>query len=539
MATGSSRSRSPGAHEQTLADRGVRKGLGAYYTPADVVSGLLDLTLDPILAERVALGVDAAAAIRVVDPACGTGNFLVAAARRIEAALVALGVEGDQAAASAVGCVRGVELDAATARACRAVLREVHPSASGRSIRQGDALVDATLLPEGAFDLVIGNPPFLSQLSAATAHDTEAAARLRERFGELMSAYTDPSALFLVLGCRLARADGGVVAMIEPISVLTARDAAGVRDAGLADASLTDLWVLGDRVFDAAVEVCAPVLVRPGGVAASTRLHSGRDRAAGPLVPGPTPADASWSHLLADHDGLPRRSLVVDGVLGDLATATADFRDQYYGLAQHVVDQESADLGRPPLVTSGLIDPARLAWGQRTTRFNKTGYRHPRVVVADLDPKLQAWAASRLVPKVLVATQTRVPEAVVDETGSLLPSVPVISVFAPVADLWRIAAVLTCPAVALVAARRHLGSGRNARSIRLRATEVLDLPLPADRAAWDAAAALLAAGRGADGLEDHVDRLRQVGTLMDEAYGLVGDDELLEWWRERLPRGPR
>ena len=102
---------------------------------------------------------------------------------------------------------------------------------------------------------------------------------------------------------------------------------------------------------------------------------------------------------------------------------------------------------------------------------------------------------------------------------------PVISVVAPVADLWRVAAVLTCPAVTLEAARRHLGSGRNAKAMRLRAQEVVELPLPADRSAWDEAASLLRAGSP----------LAEVGRRMDEAYGLVGDEELLAWWLGLLP----
>jgi hypothetical protein len=91
--------------------------------------------------------------------------------------------------------------------------------------------------------------------------------------------------------------------------------------------------------------------------------------------------------------------------------------------------------------------------------------------------------------------------------------------------VWRIAAVLTCPAVALVAARRHLGTGRSARSLRLRASDVVELPTPADRAAWDAAAEALAAGAP----------VAEVGAAMDAAYGLPGDDALLAWWHDLLP----
>lgn len=517
-------------HEQALAELGVRKEQGSYYTPADVVGAVLDLALEPVLLARAG---DAAAlrSVRVIDPACGSGNFLAAAAVRLMAALAGSGVPpGEAARHVAAHGVWGIDLDPRALQLAREAVAEVLVVAPGEVARLvcGDALLEADLAPEGGFDVVVGNPPFLSQLGRRTARTADAAGRLRARFGDAVAAYTDPAAAFAVLGLHLARPAGGVVALVEPISFLTARDAAGARGALVAQAALTDLWVVGDRVFDAAVEVCVPVVVR-GSRSERTVLHRGRDRATAATVTSPGPASSSWAHLLADLHGLPEREVQADGVLGDLAVATADFRDQFYGLAPHTVDRaEADDASHPRLVTSGLIDPAALRWGERPTRFNKVRYQHPRVEVAALPAALQAWAALRQVPKVLLATQTRVLEAVVDEAGALLPSVPVITITPlgddPV-DLWRIAAVLTCPAVTLVAARRHLGSGRNARSMRLRAQEVLALPLPADRAAWDDAAARLRAGAP----------VAEVGAAMDAAYGLADDAELLGWWRERLP----
>ncbi|WP_421118308.1 N-6 DNA methylase [Aquihabitans daechungensis] len=173
----------PGRHEQVLAERGARKGLGAYYTPPDVVDGLLRLVLDPLLAERSDQGVDAVAALRVLDPACGTGNFLVAAAKRIAATLVGLGVDPVEAAGQGVRCVRGIEIDAAAVRHCRGNLKAIHPDGGGRTIVRGDALLDDGLVPGGAVDLVVGNPPFLNQLAASTSRSREDAERLRARFG--------------------------------------------------------------------------------------------------------------------------------------------------------------------------------------------------------------------------------------------------------------------------------------------------------------------------------------------------------------------
>lgn len=531
----------PHGHEQALADRGVRKGLGAYYTPPDVVAGLLDLVLEPLLAVRAAAGTEAVAAIRVLDPACGTGNVLVAVVERVARTLVALGLDPEGAARAAVRCVRGVEIDPATARVCRANLRSLHPDGGGRRIIRGDALLDDGLVPAGAFDLVVGNPPFLSQLSSSTARSRTEAGLLRARFGSAVGPYTDPAAVFLLTAIEAARPDGGVVALIEPVAVLSARDARGVRARVLASAALRTLWVAGEPVFDADVDVCAPVFER-GATTTTTALVRGRAFDAGPVVDAPT-SGASWSGLLAVLQDLPVRSLQTDGVLGDVAEATADFRDQYYGLTGAVVDDAAFD--GPRLVTSGLIDPGQLHWGERSCRFNRASFDHPRVDLAALAPPLQEWAGRRLVPKVLVATQTRVLEALVDEAGALLPSVPVVTVTprlgdaaeaADAADLWRIGALLCSPPITLVAAHRHLGAARNVTALRLSASDLLALPLPADRVAWDRAAEAFAAASHAAEPAERRSLLRSSARAMGEAYGLAPDDDLTAWWESRLPR---
>ena len=72
---------------ETLAGN-ERKESGSYYTPTSLVECLLDSALDPLLDEACAHGtpeerVSALLDITVCDPACGSGHFLVAAARRI------------------------------------------------------------------------------------------------------------------------------------------------------------------------------------------------------------------------------------------------------------------------------------------------------------------------------------------------------------------------------------------------------------------------------------------------------------------------
>lgn len=72
----------------------ARKTSGSYYTPDSLVQELIKSALDPIIEQRVrdnpANPTEALLSIKVVDPACGSGHFLLAAARRLAERLAAL-----------------------------------------------------------------------------------------------------------------------------------------------------------------------------------------------------------------------------------------------------------------------------------------------------------------------------------------------------------------------------------------------------------------------------------------------------------------
>ena len=72
----------------------ARKLSGSYYTPDSLVQELIKSALDPVIAQRLAAQpdtpIEALLAIRVIDPACGSGHFLLAAARRLAEKLAQL-----------------------------------------------------------------------------------------------------------------------------------------------------------------------------------------------------------------------------------------------------------------------------------------------------------------------------------------------------------------------------------------------------------------------------------------------------------------
>lgn len=467
------------AHERGLAtQRDERRRRGAFYTPPELVEWVLD---------RALAGLPSGA--RVLDPACGAGHFLVAAARRV-----------------GVAAVHGSDLDAEAVAIARERLAAEDPDVPVEQIAAQVVVADGLEAWAGRrFAAVVGNPPFLGQLRRRTAGQSEGSRRG-------LGAYTDTSAVFLHRSLDLVD-DGGVVALVQPLSVLAARDAGPVRAAVAECGAVTDFWCSPKPVFDGTpVLTCVPV-VRVGA------------------APATDPDD--WGALAAPSFGIPEVHLPAGtGVVGDLAACTADFRDQYYGLVPFVRDDPSGT----PLVTSGLIDPAELRWGSAPTRFARQQYDAPSVDLAALRAEggLAGWADARLVPKLLVAAQGRVVEAVVDEAGAWLPSVPVLSVVPhDPANLWRLLAVTLAPPVVAHAASRYLGTGLTPGSVKVSARQLAALPLPVDAAAWAEGADLARGAQRADA-GDRPGLLHETARVMTAAYR--GSGEALAWWSGRAAR---
>jgi phage repressor protein C with HTH and peptisase S24 domain len=164
----------------TTAAGNERKTTGSYYTPSSLIEVLLDVALDPVLAEAVRAP-DAEQAIlnlAIVDPACGSGHFLVAAAHRIAKRLASVRT-GDEEPAPAevrhairdvVGhCIYGVDMNPMAVELCKVALwmETIDPgrplSFLDSHIRCGNSLLGTTPMlvaggvPDDAFTTITGD----------------------------------------------------------------------------------------------------------------------------------------------------------------------------------------------------------------------------------------------------------------------------------------------------------------------------------------------------------------------------------------------
>jgi hypothetical protein len=140
-----------------------RKTTGSYYTPDSLVQALLDTALDPVLDRAEAQAEDPAQALlklSIIDPACGSGHFLLAAARRIATRLARIRADGTPSSEDfrhalrdvARECIHGVDRNPMAVELTKVALwiETVDPGKPlgffDAQIRCGDALL-------GVFDL--------------------------------------------------------------------------------------------------------------------------------------------------------------------------------------------------------------------------------------------------------------------------------------------------------------------------------------------------------------------------------------------------
>ena len=173
-----------------------RKQTGSYYTPPELVRELVESALIPVMEERLAEAKtakeqeQALLALRVCDPASGSGHFLLAAARRIARELARVRSGGDEPAPSEYrgalrdvvrSCLYAVDKNPLAVDLCKVALWiESHAVGLPLSflddrIKCGDSLVgiiDPTALHEGIPD---------DAYKAVTGDDKQAAIYYRRR----------------------------------------------------------------------------------------------------------------------------------------------------------------------------------------------------------------------------------------------------------------------------------------------------------------------------------------------------------------------
>jgi hypothetical protein len=415
---------------------------GIYYTPWPLVERMVQQTVG----QRAI-----AAPMRIIDPACGCGAFLLMAGRLLWARQRAARPRAD--GQWLVEQLHGVDVDAAAVAIARLMLwlEWADPTAPADAIALGQSLTtairvgNAVLEPNwgqwfpaadsvGGFDGVIGNPPYLDAETMTRYHP-----QWRQHCATHYATATgnwDVFCVFVEQAIALARV-GGWVSLVVPNTLLSANYASAVRSL-LGQHRLQWIWDYAQaKAFPAAAVYPVVFLVEKDGtgdqeplqlvpyqVMRSLTPSSAGDRQEWQLWTGRQNAEWCVVQSLA-HAQLWQRIEQQSHPLEAIATVRgAATVSEAYVLADLLqegpINAELGALDGVAVINSGIIDRYRVQWGKKPLRYLGQVYQRPYVPGDRLDMLSQSRYRQTLSPKLMVAGLTRRLEVAIDGQGRLL-----------------------------------------------------------------------------------------------------------------------
>jgi len=237
-------------------DAGKRKEQGIYYTPSYIVDYIVENALSPVLDKcKSVLDVKK---IKVLDPACGSGSFLIKAVDIIAEKYKKFGYNDEKLLKRQIidENIYGVDLDPQAVEITRlnlliSALSERTKFSPLKNIRNGNSLTFdwkgefPEVFAQGGFDCIIGNPPYIKEFVSKDAFDE---LHNSPYYQGKMDIWT----MFACISIDLLKKNG-LLGFIAPNNWVTNAGASIFRDKILKDGELKTFIDFGDyKVFEQA-----------------------------------------------------------------------------------------------------------------------------------------------------------------------------------------------------------------------------------------------------------------------------------------------
>ena len=450
---------SPPACQPVLA-RAQRKATGVYYTPPEIVRLIFDLALDKSSASQPP---------RILDPACGAGEFLVEAYARLRSTC---------GAKAAQRSIFALDIDSAAVAAAQSRLRDIDEDFPAKNIRTADAL-DLASVPPASFDLIVGNPPYVNIRQLAKNLSGDEIDALRQRFRTARGNF-DLYVLFIERAIDLL-CPGGRCALIIPNKWATLEYARSCRELLLAQSTIQHVIDLSSARPFADASVYPNILVfkkeaaRPAHAVRFREFGQSKPQSA--LQRNLSPAAIHLARSIDLESRVP--TLPLDEV-AVLSCGTAGYRA--HKIAIRLLDRSAAAVNAASdFITSGNIDRYAIRIGN--VRYLSRDYIRPRLPLNI--PELTA-AKRRLFtePKIVIAGMSRRLEAAWDDQRLAL-GVQVFAASQFKVDPLFLLALLNSKLLSFLFATRFAAKRLGGGYLAINKAQLARLPIavPQDRAA--------------------------------------------------------
>ncbi|WP_433479751.1 N-6 DNA methylase [Spirillospora sp. CA-142024] len=217
-------------YEQVLTTKATRREQGTFYTPPALARQILRA----IPVEHLPDGER-----HVLDPACGSGTLLLAAAARLRE-LQPINLDSGSVHHYLVNHLRGYDRDHfATEITKLSLLMTALPIGNSWQVHTGDVL-DKQLSNENRPSIIVSNPPWSYSRKRG---------RRQERADDFISWMLD--------NLR----EGGILSCVLPLSWLNSDTSKGTRELLLSRASLIEVWRLPSETFEQTSSAIAPAVI--------------------------------------------------------------------------------------------------------------------------------------------------------------------------------------------------------------------------------------------------------------------------------------
>jgi SAM-dependent methyltransferase len=456
---------------KTAASTTERHDRGSYYTPPELVARVAPLALqtlvDKIPVAATWRSLRRALSVKIIDPACGDGNFLLGAAEFLAHGLSErFGLSTDRLRGAIMRrCLFGIDIDPSAIASARTRLSQLAngrttraPSLARHLVGADSLLVDWPKLwpPNSAangFDAVIGNPPFVDAETMSRTSPTLRRA-YRDRWSTARGNW-DLCVPFVELSLNLLR-PGASLALVLPNKLLHAKYAERLRE-------LLDSHHLRE-VVDLSTE--------------STHWNAG----VYPIVlhverssnPEAFPA-ASTTIAFASVDDRFAPLCSVATIHGAATVAEA------YEMVAAIEDLP-ADSVRPAdsirVVNTGTIRRYRHAWGEKPLRYLGQRYLRPVMLRAKLRSRWPRRADQAAMPKLIVAGLAKELRACFDPHGELLAAKSTVVISSEQVDLRLLAALLNSRRMSDLYRTRFGGLALQGGYLQFTTAHLKALPIP-------------------------------------------------------------